>query len=156
LFLAICHSSHAKLCATLLKFAINLDDGCRGPGLAYFCLIYSVYGLNHLIYSAIKLSQGYFEQQLKYPVSTAKTKRQRLIEVSKSKSSGSHGVKLAQRGKADLMSLIPGINAKVATYLTENKITIARLCLMTESELKSLDGIGPKTANKIYEALHGA
>lgn len=112
------------------------------------------YGMNHLAYLVLRLAQGFHEQQLKYGISTAKTRKERMAEVSDSAVSGTHGVKLPQRGQADLLSIIPGINARVASTLYESKVTIAKLCLMEIEELCKIDGLGPKSAEKIYNALH--
>lgn len=113
------------------------------------------YSSNHTAYLAIKIAQGFFEEQLKYSVNTARTKANRKKAPVENSVQQDHRVTLSARGGSELLAQIPGINRKVAQTIHDSNLTIAKLCLMDIEKLCEIDGIGKKSAEKIRAALNG-
>ena len=126
------------------------------------------FGKKHTVYLTLKLAQGFFEQQLYYPIKSDNGKKanyacnmkrkERLERTSQAPSaSGStqdHGVaRLNDAGQA--LAFLPGMNTAAAAALSNAGLSIADVCALGVAELQGFPGIGPKTAQSLYDILHG-
>ncbi|WP_210499281.1 ERCC4 domain-containing protein [Vibrio crassostreae] len=117
--------------------------------------VISTFSQTHTAYMVMKLAQGFFEQELKYPVSTALKKKERASDVTQKAAEANHNVNLPSRGGADLLCSINGINRKSASSIIDKGYSIKDLCLMSIEQLCGIDNVGAKSAEKIYNALNG-
>ena len=121
------------------------------------------YNLNHTAYIIAKLIQGFIEQSLYYPVkvrnsrvdiSSSERKKLNKALVQPSVDITDKGVISAADGLKGLLSLMPGINTRVAHALAMTGKSLAEITAMSEAELNEIRGIGSKTAKIIFQVFN--
>jgi len=114
---------------------------------------------HHLVAKAIKFSQGFFDQELYYPVNIDggarldKTARERVKteHATVDDESRSHGVSKNNRSLSQMLSLFPSINRKVAQTLAASGLSFREIINLDIFELMAFRGIGKTLAQKIYD-----
>lgn len=115
------------------------------------------FNLHHLCYLCMKFVQGFFEQELFYPVRSAtgaqidKKKSERLGAKLSLPDSNAHGVSLP--GRANLFHVLtsfPNIDSRIANSLISSGLVLIDIINLTEKELETFEGVGKVKAKKIY------
>lgn len=117
------------------------------------------YTPEHTAYLVHKIAQGFFEQQLPYPVKSnngnrvdisAKLRKENLqagAADSDGHTGSKHGVSISGRDTLfQVLCAYPSINSRIAQSLVNLGQPLQQILLMTESELLDLEGVGKKTA----------
>lgn len=120
--------------------------------------VVQAYNMHHLCYLISKFVQGFFEQELYYPVRTATgsqvdlKRSERQASVINEKDDSSHGVSIPGRENLfHVLTAFKSINSRAANSLIESGLVLQDIIALTEKELSSFGGIGKTTAKKIYE-----
>jgi ERCC4-type nuclease len=114
---------------------------------------------HHLVAKAIKFAQGFFDQELYYPVNVDsgtrldKTARQRVKSESRNKTGDSdyHGVSKNNRSVAQMLSMHPSINRAVAKTLAKSGLCYRDIINLGVSSLMKFPGIGKARAEQIFD-----
>jgi len=117
------------------------------------------YNTHHLCYLTSKFVQGFFEQELYYPVRTAtgsqidlkKSERQAAI-INMNAEDNNHGVSIPGRENLfHVLTAFNSINSRIANSLIESGLVLQDIISLSETELAAFKGIGKATAQKIYK-----
>lgn len=110
------------------------------------------YSKEHLVYLSLKLLQNHVDKELMNKVKSTNGNRG-LAERKKNLASedfSGHGVNMSNRSLAELLSIMPNINTKVAENLAATGLSLAQITNLTKDSLLKIDGVGAKTADKIF------
>jgi ERCC4-type nuclease len=121
--------------------------------------VHQSYSVEHTAYLVCKYAQGFMEQCLPYRVETNNPKvhrsgKERIAAkvVDGVRASGEVGVKRhTARDITNMLSYVPSITTKVAKNLANTGKTFSEVTLMTIEELEAIDGVGKKSAQKIFD-----
>lgn len=122
--------------------------------------VIQAFNMHHLCYLVSKFTQGFFEQQLYYPVRTAtgsqidrkKSERAPMVSVG---GSGQHGVSIP--GRADLFHVLTAfksIDSRVANSMIGSGLTLKSIMDLSKEDLRKFDGVGPTLAQRIFEEFN--
>lgn len=106
--------------------------------------ILSAYNQHHFAYLVAKLAQGFLEGRLFYTLGDAKRVHSDAYDESNA----------TNHTMAKMLQAIPGVNATVAKSIIDNGYSLSELSRLTISELKKLNGVGDKNAQRIYNSLN--
>lgn len=117
------------------------------------------YSMEMTAYITAKFIQGYFEQKLYYPAKTAnpsvnlstKARLQAKAHDQVSSTDGTGVTRHTARDLVNILSYIPSINTKVARELAATGKTFKEIVSMPLEQIKQINGVGEKTAIKIFE-----
>jgi ERCC4-type nuclease len=122
--------------------------------------IVQTYSIEHTAYLIAKFIQGFIEQTLINPVRIGNLRVDRSGQARKEaryqligQTDTNHGVTKGSHGLKELLSVLPGINSKVAEGLANTGLSLAEIVNLDKDELKAVKGIGAKTADSIYETF---
>lgn len=115
------------------------------------------YNTHHLCYLASKFVQGFFEQELYYPVRTSTgsqvdlKRSERQAHIINTKDENNHGVSIPGRENLfHVLTAFKSINSRIANSLIESGLVLQDIIALSEIELARFDGVGKVTATKIY------
>ncbi|ELP6118915.1 hypothetical protein QTV43_000028 [Vibrio vulnificus] len=118
--------------------------------------ILECYSKPHLVYLCLKLIQNHVDKELINKVNSTNGNRG-LAERKKALANtdfSDHGVNMGGRQLAELLSVLPNINTKVAANLAATGLSLAQITNLTTDALKAIDGVGDKTAEKIHNMFN--
>ena len=121
--------------------------------------VVQAFNLHHLCYLSMKFLQGFFEQELYYPVRTAtgaqidlkKEARQQAKANMVAAGNSNHGVSIPGRSNLfHVLTAFPHIDSRIANSLIESGLVLQDIIRLSENELSQFLGIGKVKARKIY------
>lgn len=120
--------------------------------------VHQSYGMEHTAYLIAKYTQGFTELRIPYPVATSNPKvnrsgKERLAAktVDAVRVSGEAGV--TRHTATDIISMLsnlPSVSTRVAKNLANLGKSFTMVTRMSTEELEAIDGVGKKTAQKIF------
>ena len=120
--------------------------------------VHQSYGMEHTAYLIAKYTQGFTELRIPYPVATSNPKvnrsgKERLAAktVDAIRVSGEAGV--TRHTATDIISMLsnlPSVSTRVAKNLANLGKSFTMVTRMSTEELEAIDGVGKKTAQKIF------
>jgi ERCC4-type nuclease len=120
--------------------------------------VVQTFNLHHLCYLTMKFLQGFFEQELYYPVRTAtgsqidlKKEARQQFKLGVMDSDFNHGVSIPGRKNLfHVLTAFPSIDSRIANSLIESGLVLQDILKLSESELIQFEGIGKAKAKKIF------
>lgn len=129
---------------------INLFSGILGQ------FVFSTYGQHHLCYLAIKLCQGFFDQELFFKVTAAprKSKSQEVQPNTSLSQEQYHGIRTSDKNPLmNILMAIPSLREPVAKAIIAKGHKLKDVLGYTESDWTAFEGVGRVTAKKIIEEI---
>lgn len=115
------------------------------------------FNINHTVYIALKLAQCFIEQELFYklktnaPLANRKKKERTSLPTISNDAGNDHGVNRAVNDLASQLAYIPSLKKNVAVQLASTGRSYKQIINMTVEELQAIKGVGPKSAQDIYD-----
>ncbi|NCA71692.1 MAG: hypothetical protein EOM91_16745 [Sphingobacteriia bacterium] len=125
--------------------------------------IVCTFSTNHSAYLIAKMAQGFVEHALYYPVKVGARRidrsaqdRQRLAvkPAPRGGAATDHGVIQGAHSLASLLSMLPGVNTRVARGLAATGLSLAQIANLDEQALVRIDGVGARTAAHLRDLFH--
>lgn len=120
--------------------------------------VVQVFNVHHLCYLTMKFLQGFFEQELYYPVRTAtgtqidmKKEARQMAKAGVAETGLNHGVSIPGRKNLfHVLTAFPNIDSRIANAFIESGLVLQDIIGLSESDLSKFDGIGKVKAIKIF------
>ena len=120
---------------------INYFSAILGQG------VLQTFNMQHTSYLALKLAQGFHEQELVYKVN------EKARKTTSTPSTNYHGVRGDKNVLLKILMAIPSIREPVAHQIIAKGHKMADVLQYTKSQWLSFDGVGTTTADKIISEL---
>ena len=129
--------------------------------------VVTTFSTNHSAYLIAKMTQGFCEQSLFYPVKVGAQRidmgrrdRERLTgrAAATDHEPTDHGVIQGSHSLASLLALFPGVSTRVARGLAATGLSLAEITDLEEDALLKIDGVGATTASHLrhlFNSLRG-
>lgn len=120
--------------------------------------VMQAFNLHHLCYLVTKLLQGYFEQELYYPVRSStgaqidRKKMERKATQISSLGIQHHGATIPGRPSLfHILTSFPNIDSRIAIALIDSGLVLREIMCLTKDQLIKFNGIGKVLAEKIEQ-----